>query len=142
MNSAWTVLNSTNSAWTVNPCEVTVHVQKKKKKKRKKEKTQMWENAVYKRSHSFPAKQNTIYVMVKTKHKYQYDKRNPILDTTNFPIGSLVLQYPKKKAREKRPFFSLNAGPLPLSANTHTPYLNVLAFPLSHFHSKPLSLFV
>ena len=58
--------------------------------------------------------------MVKTKHKYQYDKRNPILDTTNFPIGSLVLQYPKKKAREKRPFFSLNAGPLPLSANTHT----------------------
>ena len=55
--------------------------------------------------YSFPAKQNTIYVMVKTKHKYQYDKRNPILDTTNFPIGSLVLQYPKKRQEKKDPFF-------------------------------------
>ena len=105
MNSTKQYMNSTNSAWTVNPCEVTVHVQKKKKKKRKKEKTQTWKNAVCKRSHSFPAKQNTIYVMVKTKHKYQYDKRNPILDTTNFPIGSLVLQYPKKRQEKKDPFF-------------------------------------
>ena len=28
-----------NSAWTVNPCEVTVHAQKKKKKKSGREKT-------------------------------------------------------------------------------------------------------
>ena len=48
MNSAWTILNSTwtvlNSTWTVNPCEVTVHAQKKKKK------TQTWGNAQCKRS--------------------------------------------------------------------------------------------
>ena len=36
MNSTKQYMNSTNSAWTVNPCEVTVHVQKKKKKKKKK----------------------------------------------------------------------------------------------------------
>ena len=91
----------------------------------------------------FPAKQNTIYVMVKTKHKYQYDKRNPILDTTNFPIGSLVLQYPKKRQEKKDPFFPLTQDRF-LFQQTHTltPYLNVLAFPLSHFHSKPLSLFI
>ena len=70
--------------------------------------------------YSFPAKQNTIHVMVKTKHKYQYDERNPILDTTNFPIGSLVLHYPKKqKAREKRPFFSLTQHCF-LFQQTHT----------------------
>ena len=38
MNSTKQYMNSTNSAWTVNPCEVTVHVQKKKKKKEKKRK--------------------------------------------------------------------------------------------------------
>ena len=36
MNSTKQYMNSINSAWTVNPCEVTVHVQKKKKEKKKK----------------------------------------------------------------------------------------------------------
>ena len=43
MNSTKQYMNSTNSAWTVNPCEVTVHMQKKKK--RKKEKKKKRENA-------------------------------------------------------------------------------------------------
>ena len=37
MNSTKQYMNSTNSAWTVNPCEVIVHVQKKKRKKKKRE---------------------------------------------------------------------------------------------------------
>ena len=37
MNSTKQYMNSTNGTWTMNPCEVTVHMQKKKKKKKKRE---------------------------------------------------------------------------------------------------------